>query len=193
MSAFRFGASLFRAADGAATAPSHSFANDSDSGWYRVSADVLALATAGTDRILVGPGVRIGTGITDPGADNLSVVGVTKSAIGSATNPSFGFNAASGNGMFKPTGGDRVAFATASTERLRITETGDVQMGSTPATVIDADRIMVLRSYTVATLPSAATKGAGAFIYVSDEVGGAVPAFSDGTNWLRVTDRAIVA
>jgi hypothetical protein len=30
-------------------------------------------------------------------------------------------------------------------------------------------------------------------IYVSDEVGGAVPAFSDGTNWRRVTDRAIVS
>lgn len=48
-----------------------------------------------------------------------------------------------------------------------------------------------LKSYTVATLPSAAT--AGGFIYVSDETGGAVPAFSDATNWRRVTDRAIVA
>lgn len=48
-----------------------------------------------------------------------------------------------------------------------------------------------LKSYTVATLPSAAT--AGGFIYVSNEVGGAVPAFSDGANWRRVTDRAIVA
>jgi hypothetical protein len=48
-------------------------------------------------------------------------------------------------------------------------------------------------SYTVATVPSASTAGAGAMIYVSDEVGGGVPAFSDGTNWRRVTDRAIVS
>lgn len=48
-----------------------------------------------------------------------------------------------------------------------------------------------LASYTVAGLPSAAT--AGQMIYVSDETGGAVPAFSDGTNWRRVTDRAIVS
>jgi hypothetical protein len=30
-------------------------------------------------------------------------------------------------------------------------------------------------------------------IYVSDETGGAVMAFSDGTNWRRVTDRQIVS
>lgn len=46
-------------------------------------------------------------------------------------------------------------------------------------------------SYTVTTLPSATT--AGRMIYVSNETGGAVMAFSDGTNWRRVTDRAIVA
>lgn len=48
-------------------------------------------------------------------------------------------------------------------------------------------------SYTVATVPSAADKGAGAMIYVSDETGGAVIAFSDGTNWRRVTDRTIIS
>jgi hypothetical protein len=46
-----------------------------------------------------------------------------------------------------------------------------------------------LRSYTVGTLPSASI--VGGFIYVSDETGGAIPCFSDGTNWRRVTDRAI--
>lgn len=46
-------------------------------------------------------------------------------------------------------------------------------------------------SYTVATLPSASV--AGKQIFVSDETGGAVMAFSDGTNWRRVTDRAVVS
>lgn len=50
-----------------------------------------------------------------------------------------------------------------------------------------------LPSYTVATVPSAAAAGAGAQIYVSNESGGAVPAFSDGTSWRRVTDRAVVS
>jgi len=48
----------------------------------------------------------------------------------------------------------------------------------------------VLPSYTVSTLPAAVP--AGAMIYVTNESGGAVPAFADGTNWRRVTDRAIV-
>jgi hypothetical protein len=48
-----------------------------------------------------------------------------------------------------------------------------------------------LAIYTVSTLPTAAT--AAKLIYVSNETGGAVVAFSDGTNWRRVTDRAIVS
>jgi hypothetical protein len=48
----------------------------------------------------------------------------------------------------------------------------------------------VLPSYTTSTLPAASP--AGAMIYVTNESGGPVPAFADGTNWRRVTDRAIV-
>lgn len=49
-----------------------------------------------------------------------------------------------------------------------------------------------LPSYTVATVPTASS-WANSLIYVSNETGGAVPAFSDGTNWRRVTDRAVVS
>jgi hypothetical protein len=48
-----------------------------------------------------------------------------------------------------------------------------------------------LPPYTVGTLP--AVGAPGGFIYVSNETGGAIPAFSDGTNWRRVTDRAVVS
>jgi len=57
--------------------------------------------------------------------------------------------------------------------------------------VIDQNRHHLLRSYTVATLP--ATPAAGSMAYCSDETGGAVPVFGDGTNWRRVTDRAVAA
>lgn len=46
-----------------------------------------------------------------------------------------------------------------------------------------------LNAYTVLTVPAAANH-TGAIIYISDESGGAQPAFSDGTNWRRFTDRA---
>ena len=47
-------------------------------------------------------------------------------------------------------------------------------------------------TYTVATLPAAATYPRGV-IYVSNEAGGATLAFSDSTNWRRVQDRAVVS
>ena len=46
-------------------------------------------------------------------------------------------------------------------------------------------------SFVVASLPSAAQPGQ--MIYVSDETGGSVMAFSDGSNWRRITDRAVVS
>jgi hypothetical protein len=46
-------------------------------------------------------------------------------------------------------------------------------------------------SFSVNGLPSASQPGQ--MIYVSDETGGATMAFSDGTNWRRITDRAVVS
>jgi hypothetical protein len=52
---------------------------------------------------------------------------------------------------------------------------------------------MRLPSYAKAALPSATDYHPG-LVFVSDEAGGAVIAFSDGAgNWRRVTDRAIVS
>lgn len=56
----------------------------------------------------------------------------------------------------------------------------------------DATLLFQAKSYTVSTVPSASTYARGV-IYVSNEAGGAVIAFSDGTNWRRVTDRAIIS
>jgi hypothetical protein len=50
----------------------------------------------------------------------------------------------------------------------------------------------LLPSYTVLGVP-AASDYEGALIYVSDEAGGKTLAFSDGTNWRRVQDRAIIS
>ena len=51
---------------------------------------------------------------------------------------------------------------------------------------------VALVAFSKTALP-AAGKHKQILIYVTDEAGGAVPAFSDGTNWRRVTDRAIVS
>ncbi|MGQ3355565.1 MAG: DUF2793 domain-containing protein [Phreatobacter sp.] len=48
-------------------------------------------------------------------------------------------------------------------------------------------------AHAVAALPSAAASGAGALVFIGDESGGPVLAFSDGAAWRRVTDRAVAA
>lgn len=65
--------------------------------------------------------------------------------------------------------------------------------GGTSAVIADLNAVLHTRAYTVATVPSASAKGAGAMIYVTNESGGAVLATSDGTNWRRSTDRAIIS
>jgi hypothetical protein len=47
--------------------------------------------------------------------------------------------------------------------------------------------------FAVADLPAASSAGAGAIAFITDETGGAVLGFSDGADWRRATDRAIVA
>jgi hypothetical protein len=49
-----------------------------------------------------------------------------------------------------------------------------------------------LKSYTVATLPTASL-WEGAIVYVSNESGGKTIAFSDGLAWRRAQDRAVVS
>lgn len=51
---------------------------------------------------------------------------------------------------------------------------------------------LLVMTYTVATLPTASLY-ANSLITVSNEAGGYTVAFSDGTNWRRVQDRAIVS
>lgn len=46
-------------------------------------------------------------------------------------------------------------------------------------------------SYLKAAMPDATTN-TGCMIFVTDAIGGAVPAFSDGALWLRVTDRVAI-
>ena len=78
---------------------------------------------------------------------------------------------------------------TVNSERLRIADTGDLQMGGAN-TVVTSTRHPVLRSYTVATLPVASPEGQ--LIYVADGSGGKRLAISDGADW-RFADGTMVS
>lgn len=83
--------------------------------------------------------------------------------------------------------------STTAVEVWRLLTTGFGLYTNNPTAELHVNGAIRCGSYTVATVPSASTRGAGSLIYVSNESGGAVLAFSDGTNWRRVTDRAIIS
>lgn len=83
---------------------------------------------------------------------------------------------------------------TTASERMRITSAGRVGIGTTtPSCALQIAGPARVASVAKASLPSASDTGAGAILHVPDEAGGAVLAFSDGTDWRRVTDRAVVS
>lgn len=83
---------------------------------------------------------------------------------------------------------------------MTIKNDGKTRIGGSgnPAQALDvvgaiiASQAIIVPTFTVATVPSAATYARG-HIFVSNEVGGATGAQSDATNWRRYSDRAIVA
>ncbi len=70
---------------------------------------------------------------------------------------------------------------------------GYVGLGtSNPVVRLDVDGPVRVKSYALAELPDA-TLGAGQIAFVSDEAGGATLAVSDGIDWRRVADGAVVS
>lgn len=120
-------------------------------------------------------GARIVTTGSNVGSPGLAFSDSTVSTVaGSSSSLSAGF--------FGTFSAHDAIIVRGQAERLRATANGVTITGS-----------MRLPSYTVAGAPSASTHGAGSMIYVSNESGGAVVAFSDGSSWRRVTDRAVIS
>jgi len=80
----------------------------------------------------------------------------------------------------------------AYTDPLELNTVGgfNITGGDVTATNLTASGTVSTGSYTVSTLPAV---GTGQLIFVTDETGGAIHCFSDGTNWRRLSDRAIVS
>lgn len=77
---------------------------------------------------------------------------------------------------------------------LFVSSLGNIGMGTNqPMCRLDVDGAIKAKAYNVVNLPDATLNGAGAMIYVPDESGGAIMAFSDGSNWRRISDRSIVS
>lgn len=132
-----------------------------------------------------------------PGSGDMRMK-LNKSAAGNTASLLYqtGF---SGRAELGTTGDDKLHIkvspdGSAWTEALVIdAATGRVGLGTaTPAVKLDVDGPVRAKSYTVAGVP-AASAGAGQMIFISNEAGGATLAFSDGTSWRRVADRAVIS
>jgi hypothetical protein len=186
---------------GSAANPSLTFAADSDTGLYRTSADDLAVTTAGVARARFNSnGLSIGTSPAGPtGRLDLIGSGGTVQINTAGDQISFsknGFNyitagAAAATLQIQASGASGVlTFVTNGAEWVRVTAAGSLTHRANATVIVDASSHLGLRSYTVATLPSAAT--AARLIYVSDGASNKRLAVSDGTNW-RFPDGAVVS
>jgi hypothetical protein len=138
---------------------------------------VVADSIADTLTLVAGSGIAI---VADTGNDSITIA-----TIGS------------GDSIFA-TGGEMGTIEDAVTQEedlgeitAAVTESYDLSSIVTDG-VIYPDQL-VLPSFTVAEVGDLNASPAAQIIFVTDETGGAVPAFSDGTNWRRVTDRNIVS
>jgi len=139
------------------------------------------------------------------GNDTLAVLGGSSQTFTATQYFNVGLYALSGNGVFSNSGAAYIGIrATGGVQKLYTTTAVDIVVspGDSPAATFKATTHQVqlaatlkLASYTVGTLPAAATAGAGATAYVTDAFeanygatvasGGSVKlkVTSDGTNW----------
>ena len=145
-----------------------------------------------------GPGQDGQTGLTLHGG-NASPTATTNIVGGTAIlrggDGSSGSSGAAHGGAVNIYGG--VSYGTGSPGALNLGYTGSAARGAVKCwSALTMDAVLALKSYTVSTLPSASTSGAGAMAYVTDSnattyratvAGGGsdkVTVTSDGTNWI---------
>lgn len=174
--------------------------------------DTYGIATAGVERMRLDSSGNFGLGTTSPGAKlhaNIAGTASTVSDVLTLSNDLTGgdsvgsgvklkFSTNSGQGLAAismlttpsvGTNDTQIRFQTQVSavgglqDRMTITDAGSVGIGMTgPLVKLDVDGPVRCKSYTVATVPSAAT-AAGQLIYVTDAAGGAVHCSSNGSVW----------
>ncbi|GAG60664.1 unnamed protein product, partial [marine sediment metagenome] len=144
-----------------------------------------------TRSITIDASNEVGIGTVSPGY-KLDVVGSIKASVqgrfasGSASTPSYSFDADSDSGMFRATT-NALGFSTAATERMRITSAGNVGIGTTsPSYKLDvSDEIRMVGGLNMTAQTGTLYATDGALSYYSSTNG--VYLNGAGANgWLRL-------
>jgi hypothetical protein len=159
--------------DGSAGAPSIFFAADPDTGIFRSGGNKLSIAQGGSEAAVFGASdLKLYRQIEidmNTGGD----------WAGKITNAS-----ATGLGLIIEAKGATL---------FRIVDTGAAAtIVEVTAAHVVVNKPLKLARYSVASLPAAASHD-GCMVYLTDEAGGGVPAWSDGTAWRRMSDGAVVS
>lgn len=193
-----------RILDGAVGSPGLAFAGAPSTGLMRASDGSLCAATAGQEIWRAAPSGVFSVFTSAVIGDNTGNRGRLTIGIGLASGLYFGNRGSFGallDGVFclrdnAGTGFSRLQFGGSASSFPAIKRSAAVLQArladDSAFTGVECSYIKPA-SFTVATVPSASALGAGATIFVSNESGGAVLAFSDGTSWRRVTDRAVIS
>lgn len=126
------GAGLFP--DGTAATPAFRFTNDQDTGLYRIGENSLAMATSGNARVVVNASGNVGIGANSPGDWRLNVNRGSQGNLAQFTDgveSTFVIRTESGVLQAGQANNLPLALVTNSVERVRITGTGNVGIGTT--------------------------------------------------------------
>jgi hypothetical protein len=173
--------------DGTLAAPGIAMAGDTDTGLYLSGVGELGIVAGGIRALRIDGGdVEVGPSHSFVINGGELIMGRSGAVIdmdnrhfasnGTAAAPSLSFISDTDTGIYS-VGANQLGVSTGGVNRMTVS-----------STAVAAAVPMQLPSYTVVGAPAAAGV-TGAMIYVTDESGGAVPAFSDGAVWRRVTDR----
>jgi hypothetical protein len=169
---------------------------------YVVEADGEAYVWDGTSWVSIGT-VTGATGPTGPAGegaitvesttDSTTFVGLYEDAtgtIGGKTNSGITYNA--DTEVLKVTAIETNSVVAPETLTGTYTISSPTTITLDPVDEIINDAPMKLKNYTVSEL-STLVSSVGSLAFCSNETGGAVPVFYDGTNWRRVTDRSVAS